>query len=147
MVIQTENDQRKKEVMELKAKVLQVTKEKEDLAKEKDELTSQILFQAPLAIVQPIDANELAKYMAQFSLKEKEISQLVQGKKQLEKLNKEKQEKIDRLKGRLMGKEVLKSDQHSLWDLISIELSKFWKELRRMEVRKYYIYSALISIN
>jgi chromosome segregation ATPase len=42
MVIQTENDQLKKEVTKLKAKVLQVTKEKEDLAKEKDALTSQI---------------------------------------------------------------------------------------------------------
>ena len=58
-------------------------------------------------------------------------------------MNKEKQEKIDRLKGRLMGKEVLKSTHHSLWDLISIEVSKFWKELRRMEVKKAYIYSAL----
>ena len=81
--------------------------------------------------------------MAQVSLKEKEISQLVQEKKQLEKLNKEKQEKIDRLKGRLMGKEVLKSSQHSLWDLTSIEVSKLWKELRRMEVKKAYICSAL----
>ena len=143
MVIQTENDQLKKQVMELKAKVLQVTKEKEYLAKEKDELTSQISVQVPLAIVQPIDANELAKSMTQVSLKEKEISQLVQEKKQLEKLNKEKQEKIDRLKGRLKGKEVLKSAQHSLWDLISIEVNKFWKELRRMEVKKAYIYSAL----
>jgi chromosome segregation ATPase len=143
MVIQTENDQLKKEVMELKEKVLQVTKEKKDLVKEKDELTSQISVQEPLAIVQPIDANELDEFMAQVSLKEKEISQLVQEKKQLEKSNKEKQEKIDRLKGRLMGKEVLKSAQHSLWDLISIEVSKFWKELRRMEVKKAYIYSAL----
>ena len=81
--------------------------------------------------------------MAQISLKEKEISQLVQDKNQLEKLNKEKQEKINRFKDRLMGKEVLKSAQHSLWDLISIEVNKFWKELRRMEVKKTYIYSAL----
>ena len=36
MVIQSENDQLKKEVMEFKAKVLQVTKEREDLAKEKN---------------------------------------------------------------------------------------------------------------
>ena len=143
MVIQTENDQLRKEVMELKAKVLQVTKEKEDLAKEYDELTSQISVQVPLAIVHPIDANKLAESMAQVSLKEKEISQLVQEKKQLEKLNNEKKEKIDRLKGRLMGKEMLKSAQHCLWDLISIEVSKFWKELRRMEVKKAYIYSAL----
>ena len=65
--------------------------------------------------------------MAQVSLKEKAISQLVQEKNQLEKSNKEKQEKINRLKDRLMGKEVLKSAQHSLWDLISIEVNKFWK--------------------
>ena len=60
MIIQSENDQLKKEVMELKAKVLQITKEKEDLAKEKNELTIQISVQEPLAVVQPIDANELA---------------------------------------------------------------------------------------
>ena len=42
-----------------------------------------------------------------------------------------------------MGKEVLKSAQHSLWDLIYIEVSKLWKELRKMEVKKAYIYLAL----
>ena len=143
MVIQTENDQLKKEVMELKGKVVQVTKEKEDLPKEKNEHRSQISIQEPLVVVQPIDANELVESMSQVSLKEKEISQLVQEKKQLEKLNKEKQDKINKLKDRLMGKAVLKSAQHSLWDLISIEVNKFWKELRRMEVKKTYIYSAL----
>lgn len=40
MVIQTENDQLKKQVTELKEKVLQVTKERKYLAKEKNELTS-----------------------------------------------------------------------------------------------------------
>ena len=61
----------------------------------------------------------------------------------MEKSNNEKQEKINRLKDRLMGKEVLKSAQRSLWDLISIEVNKFWKELRRMEIKKAYIYSTL----
>ena len=61
----------------------------------------------------------------------------------MEKSNKEKQEKISRLKDRLMGKEVLKSSQHSLWDLTSIEVDKFWKELRRMEVNKSYMYFSL----
>ena len=77
------------------------------------------------------------------SLKEKEISQLVQEKCLLENINKEKEEKINRLKDRFLGKEVLKSTQHSLWDLVSIEVNKFWKELRRMEVKKAYIYSSL----
>ena len=129
--------------MELKEKVLQVTKEKEDLAKEKNELISQRIVEEPLEISQPIDTNELVESMAQVSLKEKEISQLVQEKNQLEKSNKEKQEKINRLKDRLMGKEVLKSAQHSLWDLISIEVNMFWKEMRMMEIKKAYIYSAL----
>lgn len=30
-----------------------------------------------------------------------------------------------------------------MWDLISIEVNKFWGELKRMEVKKAYIYSAL----
>ena len=42
-----------------------------------------------------------------------------------------------------MGKELLKSTQHSLWDLITVEVSKFWKYLKRMEVKKAYMYSVL----
>ena len=63
-----------------------------------------------------------------------EKSQLTQHKNQLDKSNKERLEKINRLKDRLIGKELLKSTQHSLWDLISAEVSKFWKELNKMEV-------------
>ena len=68
---------------------------------------------------------------------------MAQDKSQLDKSNKEKLEKINRLKDKLIGKELLKSTQHSLWDLISVEVSKFSKDLKRMEVKKYYIYSAL----
>ena len=55
--------------MDLKAKVLQITKEK-------DELISQRPSHEPLAISQPVDATELANYMSQVSLNQKEISQL-----------------------------------------------------------------------
>ena len=41
LVIQAGKEELRKEVMELKAKVLLITKEKEHLAKEKDELISQ----------------------------------------------------------------------------------------------------------
>ena len=68
---------------------------------------------------------------------------MTQDKNQLDKSNKERLEKINKLKDRLIGKELLKSTQHSLWDLISVEVSKFWKELKRMEVKKAYIYSAI----
>ena len=77
------------------------------------------------------------------SLKEKEISQLLQEKNQLEKSNNENQDRINKLKDRLLGKEVLKSAQHSLWDLISLEVNKLWNELKRMEAKKAYIYYAL----
>ena len=50
---------------------------------------------------------------------------------------------IDKLKARLVEKEALKSTQYSLCDLISIEVNKLWGELRRMEAKKAYIYSAL----
>ena len=42
-----------------------------------------------------------------------------------------------------MGKTVLQSAQHSLWDLIAVEVTKFWGELKRLEAKKAYIYSAL----
>ena len=68
---------------------------------------------------------------------------MIQDKSQLDKTNQERLEKIGRLKTRLMGRDLLKSTQHFLWDLISGEVGKFWKDLRRLEVKKSYIYSAL----
>ena len=61
----------------------------------------------------------------------------------MDKTNRERLEKINKLKDRLIGKELLKSTQHSLWDLILVEVSKFWKEFKIMEVKKAYIYSTL----
>ena len=57
--------------------------------------------------------------------------------------NKEYQEKNAMLKDRLVGKYVLQSTQHSLWDLIVVEVTKFWGELKRLEAKKDYIYSTL----
>jgi len=70
-------------VLELKAKLLQVTKENEDLIKEKEDLISQRASYEPLAISQPVDTPKLADYMSSMSLKEKEISQLIQEKNKL----------------------------------------------------------------
>ena len=68
---------------------------------------------------------------------------MVQDKNQLDKTNQERFEKIGKLKTRLMGRDLLKSTRHFLWDLISGEVGKFWKDLRRLEVKKSYIYSSL----
>ena len=66
-----------------------------------------------------------------------------EAKKSLEKSNKEYQDKNAKLKDRLKGKSVLQSTQHSIWDLISLEVTNFWGELRRLETKKAYMYSAL----
>ena len=76
-------------------------------------------------------------------MKEKEISTLKEEKKALEKANKQYRKKNTKLKDRLKGKSVLQSTQHSIWDLISIEVAKFWGELKTLEAKKAYIYSAL----
>ena len=69
--------------MELKAKLLQVTNEKEELA-------NKGVVEVPPSTSQPIDTTELTKSLSQVSLKEKEISQLISKKNQLEKSNQEK---------------------------------------------------------
>ena len=106
MVIQANNEYLKKENMELKSKLLHVTKDKEDLA-------SKSVVEVTASTSHPIDTTEVTESLAQVSLKEKEISQLSQEKIQPEKSNKEKQDKINRLKDKLLGKEVRKSAQHS----------------------------------
>ena len=97
MVIQTKNEELKKEIMELKAKLLQVTKEKEELA-------GKGLVEVSPSTSQQVDTTELTRSLAQVSLKEKEISQLIQEKNQLEKSNQEKQDKINKLKDTPLGK-------------------------------------------
>ena len=153
IAIQAKKEQLSNEVLELKVKLFQSNKLNEDLTREKEVLISQKVNNEPLAISQPVDTANLADYMSRVSFKEKEISQLIQeknklvqeknqlsqeksqlaqDKSQLDKSNKEKLEKINRLKDRLMGKELLKSTHHSLWELITVEVSKFWKYLKRM---------------
>ena len=61
----------------------------------------------------------------------------------MDKANKEYQDKNAKLKDKLMGKSILQSTQHSLWDLIAVEVTKFWGELKKLEDKKAYIYSAL----
>jgi hypothetical protein len=71
MVVQSKNEELKKEVMELKVKLLRVTKEKEELA-------SKIIVEVSPPASQQIDTTELTRSLAQVSLKDKEISQLIQ---------------------------------------------------------------------
>ena len=58
-------------------------------------------------------------------------------------IKKEYRDKNANLKDRLMGKYVLQSAHHSLWDLIAVEVTKFWGELKRLEAKEAYIYSTL----
>ena len=92
---------------------------------------------------QAVDTEELTISLSRVSLKEKEISTLKEENKSLEKANKEYQEKNTNFKDILKGKSVLQSAQHSIQDLISIEVSRFRGELKRLEAKKAYIFSAL----
>ena len=53
------------------------------MIKEKEDLISQQAINEPLAVSQPVNTAELAEYMSRVSLKEKEISQLIQEKNKL----------------------------------------------------------------
>ena len=55
----------------------------EELIRKKEELISRQVISEPLAISQPVDTVDLADYMSRVSLKEKEISQLIQEKNAL----------------------------------------------------------------
>ena len=58
-MIQAEKDQLSNEVLELKAKLLQVNQLNEELIREKEELISQQVISEPLAISQPVDTANL----------------------------------------------------------------------------------------
>lgn len=96
-----------------------------------------------LVVSQLVNTKELTRYFSQVSLKEKENTNLKEDKKAMERSNKEYQDKNSKLKDRLMGKSVLQLARHSLWDLIGVEVIKFWGELKRLEAKKAYIYLAL----
>ena len=136
MAFQKKNEDFKNEILDLKSKLSQAKEEKQELA---CKAASHIV---PIA-TQDIDAKGLDDSLSQISLKEKEILTLKEETKALEKANKEYQNKNTKLKDRLKRKLVLQSAQHSIWDLISIEVTKFWGELKRLETKKDYIYSAL----
>ena len=55
----------------------------EELMMEKEELISQQVINEPLVILQPVDTADLTEYMSRVSLKEREISQLIQEKNTL----------------------------------------------------------------
>ena len=118
MAYQKKNDDLKKEVLDLKSKLLQVEHEKQGLM---NKVADHIV---PIAS-QAVDTEELTKSLSLVSLKEKEISTLKEENKSLEKYNKEYQEKNTKLRDKLKGTSILQSSQHSIWDLTAIEVTKF----------------------
>ena len=92
---------------------------------------------------QLVDTKELARYLSQVSLKDKDITSLKEEQKDMEKANKEYRDKNTKLKDKLRGKSILQLTQRSIWDLIAVEVTKFWGQLKILEERKAYIYSAL----
>ena len=81
---------------------------------------------------QPIDTEELTRSLSQVSVKEKEITTLKEEKRDMDIANKEYQAKNTKLKNKLKGKPVLQSAQHSIWDLIPVEVTKFLGRIKKI---------------
>lgn len=113
------NNDLKEEVLDLKSKLLQE-------AQEKQELMNKVVVEIVPVISQLVYTKELTRSLSQVSLKEKEITTLKEEKKALEKESKEYQDKNTKLKDKLKGKSVLHLAQHSIWDLIAVEVTRFW---------------------
>jgi hypothetical protein len=130
------NDDLKQEVLDLKSKFLQAVQENKELMKKG-------VVEIVLVISHLVGIEELTRSLSQVSLKDQEITTLKEEKKAPGKANKEYQDKNANLKDRLKGKSVPQSAHHSIWDLIAVEVTKFRGELKILESKKAYIYSAL----
>ena len=122
MTLQQECDSLKDEVLGLKAKIIQMDKEKQEL------IASQALTLVP-GSSQSDSNDQIIKLMAQVSDKDKEIDKLVKHYVTLEGEKKDSEIKVDRLKEKLKGYSMLKSTQNAIWDIITDEVNKLWPNL------------------
>ena len=88
LVIQNKHDALKDEVLDLKAKLLPVTQEKDQLFQGKEELMRKSTVEVSTNNPQLINIEELTRSLAQVSLKDQKISELKEENKSLEKANK-----------------------------------------------------------
>ena len=136
MSLQKECDSLKDEVLGLKAKIIQMDKEKQEL------IASQALTLVPWSS-QSDSNDQIIKLMAQVSDKDKEIDKLVKINVTLEGEKEDSEIKVDKLKEKLKGYSVLKSTQNAIWDIIIDGVAKLWPELQDYEKRKAHVSSAL----
>ena len=94
LVYKKKCDDLKEEVLDIKSKLLKVVHEKQELVKKG------AVEIVPVAS-QPVDIEELTRSLSQVSLKDQAITTLKEGKKVVEKANKEYQDKNVKLKDKL----------------------------------------------
>ena len=116
MSLQQECDSLKDEVLGLKAKIIQMDKEKQEL------ISSQTLTLV-LGSSQSDSNDQIIKLMAKVSDKDKEIDKLVKHYMTLEGEEKDSEIKVDRLKEKLKGYSLLKSTKRNKNSIMQLEMN------------------------
>ena len=144
-----EVDSLQQTTLDLKAKVLQLKKEKKCLQKEKQE---SILPTTTTEQPQQNPIDELIQAMSQVSLKDGEVkelkgktSKLQQENKNLQKDKKDLENKVFKQKEKLKGKLQLQGAKHMIWDQILIEVTKMWELLNVVEDRIVLVRNDLVK--
>ena len=125
LVLQKERDELQEEVLDLKAKLLQLTYQKDQL-QSKETTTSTPIRK------QPISLEEITQFLAQVSLKDQEVKELKEKNDGLQKETTDLQDKLSKQKYLLSGKVPLQDAKHIIWDQIAEEVSKMWDYIKGM---------------
>ena len=145
MVLQKEMNDFEKDTLNLKAKILQLTQEKEQLEQQvKSPAGSQVLPQ--------ISTDGITEAMSQVSLKDEEIKglkenilKLQQEEKNLHKSKKSLQQTIDKQKLKMNEKLQLQGSKHVIWDQITVEVTKLWDFLNFVEDKIVLVVISLVK--
>ena len=114
-ILQKETYSFQQEVLNFKAKFLQLENDKEQLQKENNDLILKTVS-TDSEQAQQISIDELTKAMSQVTLKDGEIKQLKERNSKIQQENKTLQEKLAKQKTKLMGQVQLQGPKHLLWD-------------------------------
>ena len=145
MVLQKERDHFHDEVLNLKAMVLKLREEKEQLHHEERIIPGS-------KGIQQTATDELTKEMSQVSLKDGEIkelkgknSKLQQENRNLQKEEKDLEDKISKHNEKMKGKLQLQGTKHMIWDEILVEVTKMWDFLNMVEDKRVLVRTTLVK--
>lgn len=141
--IQKERDDFEQETLNLKAKVLQLTQDKEQLEQHLNNVVNS-------RVLPQISTDGITAAMSQVSLKDEEIKgikednlKLQQEARSLHKAKECLQQTVDKEKAKMSGKLQLKGVKRTIWDQIIIEVTKIWYFLNYVEDKRVLVINSL----